>query len=65
MTLISRTTTFAAALVLGFALTFGIASPSQAQPLPQDTVTNDYYGCCGGGYGSYGGHYGPYGGPRK
>lgn len=57
MTLISRTATFAAALVLGFALTFGIASTSQAQPLPQDSVTNSYYGCCGG-HGPYGGPYG-------
>lgn len=61
MTLVSRTTTFAAALVLGLALTFGVVSTSQAQPLPQDTVTNSYYGCCGGGHGPYGG---PYGGPR-
>lgn len=64
MTLASRTATFAAALVLGLALTFGIASTSQAQPLPQDTVTHGYYGCCGG-YGPYGGPYGPYGGPHR
>ena len=64
MTLASRTATFAAALVLGLALTFGIASTSQAQPLPQDTVTNGYYGCRGG-HGPHGGPYGPYGGPHR
>ena len=47
MTLASRTATFSAALVLGLALTFGIASTSQAQPLSQHIVTHGYYGCCG------------------
>lgn len=61
MTFASRTATFAAALVLGLALTFGIASTSQAQPLPQDTMTQGYYGCCGG----HGPHGGPYGGPYR
>ncbi len=60
MTLVSRTATFAAALILGLALAFGVASTSQAQPLSQDSVINSYYGCCGG-HGPYGG---PYGGPR-
>lgn len=57
MTFVFRTATFAATLVLGLALTFGIASTSQAQSLPQEIATNSYYSCCGG--------YGPYhGAPR-
>ena len=63
MTLVSRTATFATALMLSLALTFSLASTSQAQPMPQDIISHGYYGCCGG-HGPYGGSYGPYGGPR-
>lgn len=64
MALASRTVTFAAALVLGFALIFGLASTSQAQPLLQNITIQGYYGC-GGGHGPHGGPYGSHGGPRR
>lgn len=55
--IVSKTTLFAAALALAFALTLATALPSLAQSIDNTTISQGW--CSGhGGHGGYGGHRG-------